>query len=126
MPVLRYIKSPLLVDNKKFDIRTYMLIASTSPFMVLYHDGYARLCMHDYEIESEDLSAHLTNQARIVVFINLLFLLYMCAVNVCITLTMTFRIGQGHVQIWQSKANITLFYLMAIVVFARYSPAKFV
>ena len=60
----RYIKEPLLLNGKKFDIRAYMLIASTHPYLVLYHKGYVRLSMQDYDTESEDLTAHLTNQVR--------------------------------------------------------------
>ena len=72
----RYIKEPLLLNGKKFDIRAYMLIASTHPYLVLYHKGspacelaltahmLVRLSMQDYDTESEDLTAHLTNQVR--------------------------------------------------------------
>ena len=62
--VFRYIKEPLLLNGKKFDIRAYVLIASTHPYLVLYHKSYVRLSMQDYDTESEDLTAHLTNQVR--------------------------------------------------------------
>ena len=39
-----------------------MLIASTSPYLVLFHQGYARLCLQQYEQDSSNLVAHLTNQ----------------------------------------------------------------
>jgi len=56
--------NPLLVDGKKFDIRTYMLVARTSPYLVYFHNGYARLSFEDYP--PDDLGnrlAHLTNAA---------------------------------------------------------------
>ena len=58
----RYITNPLLLDKKKFDIRCYMLIANAVPYLVLFHQGYVRLSIHDYDNNSENLIAHLTNQ----------------------------------------------------------------
>ena len=58
----RYITNPLLLDKKKFDIRCYMLIANAVPYLVLFHQGYVRLTIHDYDNNSENLIAHLTNQ----------------------------------------------------------------
>lgn len=61
--VQRYITNPLLINGKKFDLRNYMLIACTNPFVVLYRDGYCRLSCNDYDIDSTDLASHLTNQS---------------------------------------------------------------
>lgn len=58
----RYIANPLLLDGRKFDIRAYMLIASTTPYLVLFHQGYVRLCLHKYEENSSNMATHLTNQ----------------------------------------------------------------
>ena len=58
----RYIANPLLVEGRKFDIRCYMLIANTVPYLVLYHEGYIRLSMYLYDKDSDNLIAHLTNQ----------------------------------------------------------------
>ena len=60
--IQRYIERPLLLDNRKIDIRTYMLIASTAPFVVLYHPGYVRLCIDEYKLEDNNLISHLNNQ----------------------------------------------------------------
>ncbi|KAK3105402.1 hypothetical protein FSP39_024394 [Pinctada imbricata] len=60
--VQRYIQNPLLLEGRKFDIRAYLLIASTSPFLVLYHKGYIRLCCGKYKEDDTEMSTHLTNQ----------------------------------------------------------------
>lgn len=60
--VQRYIKNPLLLEGRKFDIRSYMFIASTSPYLVMYCPGYIRLSMNPYSNEDTDLITHLTNQ----------------------------------------------------------------
>jgi len=41
-----------------------MLVASTSPFVVLYRKGYVRLCIGDYQTDTDVMAAHLTNQVR--------------------------------------------------------------
>ena len=58
----RYIPNPLLLNGKKFDVRAYMLIACTNPYIVLFHNGYLRLSCENYDPESRDISTHLTNQ----------------------------------------------------------------
>ncbi|XP_054031667.1 inactive polyglycylase TTLL10 [Dryobates pubescens] len=60
--VQRYIHQPLLLEGKKFDVRAYLLIACTAPFLVLFAQGYARLTCGHYDPASEDLTVHLTNQ----------------------------------------------------------------
>ena len=60
----RYLSRPLLLDGRKFDIRAYMLIGSTVPYLVLYHKGYVRLSLVEYDVKVDDLTAHLTNQVR--------------------------------------------------------------
>ncbi|XP_060481066.1 inactive polyglycylase TTLL10 isoform X5 [Panthera onca] len=60
--VQRYIQNPLLLDGKKFDVRSYLLIACATPYMVFFGHGYARLTLSLYDPHSSDLSGHLTNQ----------------------------------------------------------------
>lgn len=57
-----YIPNPLLLDLKnKFDFRVYMLVASTNPLIVYYHDGFLRVSLQQYDKHSDDKSVHLTN-----------------------------------------------------------------
>ncbi|XP_069097205.1 inactive polyglycylase TTLL10 [Pleurodeles waltl] len=60
--VQRYIHNPLLLSGRKFDIRSYFLIASTVPYMVFFRHGYVRLTCNNYDPHSDDLTGHLTNQ----------------------------------------------------------------
>jgi hypothetical protein len=34
--IQQYLHNPLLINNKKMDVRGYVLVASTKPFVVLY------------------------------------------------------------------------------------------
>jgi tubulin--tyrosine ligase like protein 10 len=69
--VQKYIEKPLLLENRKFDIRCYAFIACCNPLLVLFHHGYIRLALNDYTSEnysSDDNSEaykfiHLTNAA---------------------------------------------------------------
>eukprot|EP00919_Chromeraceae_sp_WS-2016_P050188 GHVR01119026.1.p1 GENE.GHVR01119026.1~~GHVR01119026.1.p1 ORF type:complete len:371 (+),score=102.16 GHVR01119026.1:125-1114(+) len=60
-----YIPNPLLIDNRKFDLRVYMLIANVSPALILYHDGIIRLSYDDYKSNSFSQAAHITNVERV-------------------------------------------------------------
>eukprot|EP00825_Cyclidium_porcatum_P008465 TRINITY_DN14215_c0_g1_i3.p2 TRINITY_DN14215_c0_g1~~TRINITY_DN14215_c0_g1_i3.p2 ORF type:complete len:335 (+),score=89.96 TRINITY_DN14215_c0_g1_i3:145-1149(+) len=65
--IQKYIENPLLLDGRKFDIRCYVLIASLKPSLVLFHQGYLRLCLDKYSGNDKDginnKFAHLTNAA---------------------------------------------------------------
>ncbi|CAL8266467.1 unnamed protein product [Merluccius merluccius] len=58
----RYVINPLLLEGRKFDVRSYLLIACTDPYMVFFRHGYARLTCDPYDPRSNNLTAHLTNQ----------------------------------------------------------------
>lgn len=46
-------------------MRSYLLIACTTPYMIFFSHGYARLTLSLYDPHSSDLSGHLTNQVRV-------------------------------------------------------------
>ncbi|XP_034552579.1 protein polyglycylase TTLL10 isoform X7 [Notolabrus celidotus] len=60
--VQHYIQRPLLLKGKKFDVRSFLLIACTAPYMVFFRHGYVRLTCDLYDPTSNNLIAHLTNQ----------------------------------------------------------------
>jgi len=51
----------LLVQNRKFGFRSFLLVASTNPLIAYYHDGYARLSLNSYNAKSNDTSTFVTN-----------------------------------------------------------------
>lgn len=59
--VQKYIGNPLLLAGKKFDFRVYMVIASMDPLIILYHDGFLRVSLLDFDQRSNDTMAHVTN-----------------------------------------------------------------
>lgn len=63
----KYIENPLLLNQKKFDIRCYVLVANAKPLVALYHEGYLRLSLKDYDPTTltgkEGRVIHLTNAA---------------------------------------------------------------
>lgn len=67
--VQKYLEKPSLVKNKKYDVRYFMLIACTKPYLVMTHSGYARLSIEDYTTENfgdgtkSEKTTHLTNAA---------------------------------------------------------------
>ena len=46
---------PLLLNRHKFDIRAYLVIASTAPhFVALYHSGYVRVSLSEFSLDLLD------------------------------------------------------------------------
>jgi len=63
-----YICNPLLIDNKKFDLRIYVLVTSCDPLrLYLFRDGLVRMCTEEFvRPNSANMSQrcmHLTNYA---------------------------------------------------------------
>ena len=59
--VQKYAQYPLLIDEKKFDIRVYAAVISADPLIVyLYNDGLMRIASVPFDENSMDLSVHLT------------------------------------------------------------------
>lgn len=61
-----YIRKPLLIDDFKFDLRLYILVASVRPLeLYAFNDGLVRLCTEPYTKptvdNSGDMCMHLTN-----------------------------------------------------------------
>lgn len=57
-----------MIRGRKFDLRFFMHIACTKPYLVLTNPGYARLSLEDYKAEfsletKEGRARHLTNAA---------------------------------------------------------------
>ncbi|CCD13401.1 unnamed protein product, partial [Trypanosoma congolense IL3000] len=65
--VSKYIRDPLLIGGKKFDLRLYVLVTSFKPLVAYLHEkGFARFCATRYvanAMTDEDLGSHLTNVA---------------------------------------------------------------
>jgi len=61
--IQHYVHNPLLLEGRKFDFRMYMLIASTNPIIAYYHDGFLRVSIPKYDIQSDDKNVLLTNTA---------------------------------------------------------------
>lgn len=63
----RYIKDPLLINNRKFHLRLYLLITNMQPLRALLHrEGLVLFAVTNYTQNSQsfdDLSIHLTNAA---------------------------------------------------------------
>ncbi len=59
---------PYLVENLKFDMRIYVLLAGCSPLRIyLYYEGLARFATEEYQAPNRDnmdqVCMHLTNYA---------------------------------------------------------------
>ena len=64
----KYIHNPLLIDELKFDLRIYILVAGCEPLrLYIYKEGLGRFATETYETISNDnlenMFMHLTNYA---------------------------------------------------------------
>ncbi|ORC88576.1 putative tubulin-tyrsoine ligase-like protein [Trypanosoma theileri] len=66
--IQEYIRKPLLLEGRKFDLRVYVLLTSIrAPSIFLFNDGLVRLCAEIYEKPTDsnvrNACKHLTNYA---------------------------------------------------------------
>jgi tubulin--tyrosine ligase len=64
--VQKYIHNPLLINRRKFDIRTYVLMTSINgnTKVYIYEEGYLRTSCREYSINNlANKFVHLTNDA---------------------------------------------------------------
>ena len=62
--VQEYIANPLLIGNRKFDMRIYVLVMSFNPLVVYVHNlGFCRFSQSFYSLDYTDLAIHATNVA---------------------------------------------------------------
>ena len=61
--ISRYIDKPHLLNNKKYDLRIYVLVASFTPLRIyLYNNGLVRFATEDYQRgDLDNVFIHLTN-----------------------------------------------------------------
>lgn len=63
--ICKYIDNPLLINEKKFDFRVYVLITSISPLEIyIYKEGLVRFASEKYDLKDlNNLFSHLTNNS---------------------------------------------------------------
>lgn len=65
--ISKYIENPLLISDKKFDMRIYVLVTSYHPLKVwLFRQGFCRFCNEKFSVdvnEIDNIFIHLTNVA---------------------------------------------------------------
>ena len=63
--VQKYIERPLLINNKKIDIRLYVLLTDVDPLQLyIFNDGIVSFCTDDFSTDSEQFKnkfVHLSN-----------------------------------------------------------------
>jgi len=64
--IQEYMLNPMLLDNRKFAVRIYLLVARVKPYLCFnYNFGYVKRCSEYYDenkFGKEDLFRHITNQ----------------------------------------------------------------
>ena len=62
--ISRYIMNPMLINNKKFDIRVYILVTDMNPLKIYYYrDGYLKIPVKDFTLDYKyinDNCVHIT------------------------------------------------------------------
>lgn len=60
-------RNPVLLNNKKFDVRIYMAVLSLDPLQIyVYPEGHTKTCMANYRLEKDvnEKYVHITNLTR--------------------------------------------------------------
>jgi hypothetical protein len=64
--IQEYMVNPMLLENRKFALRTYLLVARVKPYLTFHYNfGYIKRCGEFYDenkFRKEDLFRHITNQ----------------------------------------------------------------
>mmetsp|Transcript_70432 Transcript_70432/g.204251 ORF Transcript_70432/g.204251 Transcript_70432/m.204251 type:complete len:531 (-) Transcript_70432:164-1756(-) len=64
--IQEYLVNPMLLENRKFAVRVYLLVARTKPFLCFHYNfAYIKRCGEFYDenkFQREDLFRHITNQ----------------------------------------------------------------
>eukprot|EP00933_Yihiella_yeosuensis_P036017 TRINITY_DN29702_c1_g1_i1.p1 TRINITY_DN29702_c1_g1~~TRINITY_DN29702_c1_g1_i1.p1 ORF type:complete len:520 (+),score=109.76 TRINITY_DN29702_c1_g1_i1:75-1634(+) len=64
--IQEYMVNPMLLENRKFAVRVYLLVARTAPHLAFHYNfGYIKRCGEFYDenkFERQDLFRHITNQ----------------------------------------------------------------
>ena len=54
--ISRYIMNPMLIRNKKFDMRAYILVTGMNPLKIyFYKDGYVKIPVKDFNLDPKDI-----------------------------------------------------------------------
>lgn len=59
--VQEYLSNLLLLEGRKFDVRGFVVIAGTTPYILFYHEGYLRLSVERFDAKKGGNGVHLTN-----------------------------------------------------------------
>lgn len=62
--IMQYlVPDPLLLENRKFDFRIFLFVASTNPVIAYYYDGNLKVSLHEYDVSSTEPGVFITNIA---------------------------------------------------------------